>query len=135
MLNDEDSEYISFLGEKDKYGGEIFIFAKSIIIDTQKVKDDWLYIEYGYKLSVGKGEKEHYSSLYADIYGKKLKNVEAELFIEKNVHNGTLSDKERCVKEFSALISSVTKLAISHTEDKYYLDSLSKLGANAAEFI
>lgn len=135
MLEDEDSEYISFLGEKEKYGGEIYIFAKSVIIDTQKAKDDWLYIEYGYKISVDKGESEYYSALYAEIYGKKFKNIDVELYKDKSVTNSTLSSKEKCVKEFSMLISEVSKTAIDHSQNKLYIDSLSRLGANAAEFI
>ncbi len=135
MLEDDESHYVSFLGENDKYGGEVYIFAKSVIIDTKKVKDDWLYIEYGYKVSIDKGDKDFSTSLYAQVYGKQFSKEKIEIFKDKTIANSTLSKKDKCIKHISGLISEATKLALQHTKDENYTHALSTLDENSANFI
>lgn len=135
MLEGDQIDANCFLSDNNKNGGELLAFARSIIIDKGADQSDWLYVEYGYKLVIKKGEKEFVTHLYAHVYGKDLKEDNPYLYIEKNLSNETISKKEKSLKHFYGLISSACDKAVSKSSSKTYINALNKTMSGVQEYM
>lgn len=134
LLDDDELERSGYLGNGEKNGGELLAFARSVIIDTSNNREDWLYLEYGYKVVVEKGDSAHSSFLYVEIYGKNIdKNI--ELYKEKKISNITLSNKVKCLSHLSKLIHEVSDISLQKVNSKTYRKSFDMLSRNFKEFI
>ena len=106
------------------------MYARSgIDLDTKKNnKDEWLYLEYGYCFEIEKKAKEHTSSLYALIYGRRINDEDNDLYTERNIGNSVVSDKRKCVRYLTELIVEASDKATDYTDDPRYKRALEKLG-------
>lgn len=134
LLENEELDQSGYLSNREKNGGELCAYAKSVIIDTSTNKGDWLYLEYGYKVVIEKGDSDFSSFLYSHVYGKNF-GKETELYLEKKIASSTLSDKVKCLSHLSKLIYQVCTEGGNQLESTMYKISLNKLSSNFKECI
>lgn len=132
LLDDED--HSGYLG-MEKNGGEMCIFAQSVIIDTNDNKDDYLYIRYGYSLIIEKGQQDYTTFLYAQIFGKDINDPDDNLYFRRKIGNSILSKKDRCVPYLSELISSASDEALIYTNSTTYKTALKTLSGTYRQLI